>query len=91
MEILRARAVKLEDDVGTRPEMLVREGKASEQILALLGEDHDIQYFVLAAGMGSEGPGPLVSMFVGQLIGSMPIPVVIIPGHLTIEQIDEIA
>ena len=91
MEVLRGCAVMLEDEVGPGPELIVREGKRAEQIQQLLEEDHAIRYFVLAAGTESEGPGPLVKLFATQLIGSMPVPVVIIPGHLTIDQLEEIA
>ena len=91
LEVLRAVAVQIEDDIGPRPELLVREGEASEQILKILEEDPTIQYFVLAAGSENEGPGPLVNTFSGRLITAMPIPVVIVPGHLTLDQIDQIA
>jgi len=91
LEVLRSVAVQIEDDIGPRPELIVREGEVSEQILKVLEEDPAIQYFVLAAGAENESPGPLVNAFSGRLIGSMPIPVVIVPGHLTLDQIDQIA
>jgi nucleotide-binding universal stress UspA family protein len=91
LEILRSVAVQIEDDIGPRPELVVREGKAAEQILQMLEEDPSIQYFVLAAGSENEGPGPLVNTFSGSLITAMPIPVVIVPGHLSLDQIAQIA
>ena len=91
LEALRAVAVQIEDDIGPRPELVVREGEISEQILKLLEEDPSIQYFVLAAGSENDSPGPLVNIFSGRLIGAMPIPVVIVPGHLTLDQISQIA
>ena len=91
MEILRGVAIQIEDEIGPRAELVVREGETSEQILKILEEDPTIQYFVLAAGSENEGPGPLVNTFSGRLIGAMPIPVVIVPGHLTLDQIDQIA
>lgn len=91
LEVLRDVAVQIEDEIGPRPELVVREGDVSEQILALLEDDPAIQYFVLAAGADKDNPGPLVSAFSGQLINAMPIPVVIVPGHLTVDQIAQIA
>jgi hypothetical protein len=54
----------------------------------LLKEDKDISILVLASGAGKEGPGPLVSMF-GSAVQS--IPVTIVPGNFTPEQIDALA
>src|SRR5215469_1881735 len=45
-------------------------------------EDADISVLVLAAGVGTEGPGPLVSHLLATA-GAFPIPVAIVPGHLT--------
>ncbi len=43
---------------------------------------------VLAAGTGAEGPGPLVSTLAGRGAGSFPIPITIVPGHLSDAEID---
>ena len=42
---------------------------------------------MLAAGTGKEGPGPLVS-HIGKNAGAFPIPVAIVPGHLSDEDMD---
>jgi nucleotide-binding universal stress UspA family protein len=72
---------------GITPECVIREGEVAEQILKLIEEDEDISVLVLAAGTGSEGPGPLVS-HLGTTAGAFPIPVAIVPGHLTDEELD---
>jgi nucleotide-binding universal stress UspA family protein len=64
------------------PERAIREGVTSEEILKLIDEDQDIGILVLAAGTSNEGPGPLVS-HIGKSAGTFPIPVAVIPGHLT--------
>ena len=66
---------------------VIREGATSDVILKLIDEDDDIGILVLAAGTGSEGPGPLVSS-VAKSAGSFPIPIAIVPGHLTDADID---
>src|ERR1700719_1377929 len=45
---------------GITPESVIREGEPHEEILKLIEEDEDIAVLVLAAGIESEGPGPLV-------------------------------
>jgi nucleotide-binding universal stress UspA family protein len=74
---------------GITPEFDIREGKAAEEVLGLIRDDPAIGVLVLGAGE-SDGPGPLVSYMVGKLGGSLPIPVTIVPGRLTLEQIDSI-
>jgi hypothetical protein len=42
---------------------------------------------VLAANPGPEGPGPIITMM-AKTVGSFPIPVTIVPGDLSDEDID---
>ena len=72
---------------GITPECVIREGEAAAEILKLIEEDEDIAVLVLAAGVDTEGPGPLVS-HLGSTAGTFPIPVAIVPGHLTDEELD---
>ena len=66
---------------------MIREGDTPEQIVKLIEEDEDISVLVLAAGLGTEGPGPLVSTL-GKTVGTFPIPIAIVPGHLVDEELD---
>ena len=72
---------------GITPECVIREGETAQEILKLIEEDEDIAVLVIAAGVDTEGPGPLVS-HLGSTAGSFPIPVAIVPGHLTDEELD---
>ncbi|PYE87472.1 universal stress protein [Phyllobacterium leguminum] len=83
-------AAKLREEQGLEPELVLREGQTSEEILKLIEEDQDIAILVLAAGAGSEGPGPLVQSIAGR--GAIfPIPVTVVPHSLTDEDIDAVA
>ncbi len=72
---------------GITPECVIREGEVADEILKLIEEDEDISVLVLAAAAGSEGPGPLVS-HLSTTAGAFPIPVAIVPGHLSDEELD---
>jgi nucleotide-binding universal stress UspA family protein len=72
---------------GITPERVIRDGDKAQEILTLIDEDEDIAILVLAAGTGTEGPGPLVSN-IGKTAGTFPIPVAIVPGHLSDEDLD---
>jgi nucleotide-binding universal stress UspA family protein len=72
------------------PERVIREGEAAEQILDVIDQDVDITMLVLAANSGPEGPGPIITMMAG-VVGSFPIPVTIVPGDLSDEDIDALS
>jgi nucleotide-binding universal stress UspA family protein len=72
---------------GNQPERVIREGDQTEELLKLIDEDEDIAILILAAGTSKEGPGPLVSSF-AKGAGTFPIPVAIVPGHLSDEDLD---
>jgi len=83
-------ATRVSELTGITPECVVREGDKAEEILKLIHEDEDIFILALAAGTGSEGPGPLVAT-IGRTAGDYPIPVAIVPGHLSDEEIDALS
>lgn len=76
---------------GLYPEVIIREGKPRDVLMALLKDDPDISIVVLGAGIGREGPGPLVSLVAQQAQPAYPIPVTIVPGGLSDEEIDILA
>jgi len=80
-------AVRIKKIAKLKPDRVIREGDTTEQISKLIDEDADISILVLAAGIGNEGPGPLIT-HLAKTAGQFPIPVAIIPGHLSDEDID---
>ena len=84
-------AKTVNDILGAMPELVIREGRPGDEIRGLLKEDRAISILVLAAGTSSEGPGPLVAAIAGPTANAYPIPVTVVPGSLTDEQIDAIA
>jgi len=75
---------------GVMPQRVIREGEKAEELLKLIEDDEDIALLVLAAALGPEGPGPLVSS-VSKNAGEFPIPIAVVPGHLTDEELDAIS
>ncbi len=75
---------------GITPERVIREGAWTEQILKLIDEDEDIAILILAAGTTKEGPGPLVTSM-ARTAGEFPIPVAIVPGQLSDEELDALS
>lgn len=69
------------------PERVMREGAPSEQLLDVIDKDVDISMLVLAASIGPEGPGPIITAL-AKTVGTFPIPVTIVPGNLSDSEID---
>ncbi|HEX5845334.1 MAG: universal stress protein [Rhodoplanes sp.] len=101
-DIMKAEAQEAADEVLTRfaervaavtglvAERVVREGEPAEEIVKLIEEDEDIVVLILAAGVELEGPGPLVTSL-SKTVGSFPVPIGIVPGHLSDEELDALS
>ena len=83
-------AERLYNYCGVTPEVVIAEGEPKDELTKYLASNKDI--FGLVLGAGDEGdPGPLVDYFAHQHAGSLTCPVMIIPGNMTYEQVDEMA
>jgi nucleotide-binding universal stress UspA family protein len=77
---------------GIDVEDVIREGRTAEEIVKLIGEDEDIAILVLGASLDAKGPGPLVSsLAAGKAAGGFPVPVTVVPGKLSLEDIKALA
>lgn len=78
---------------GAAPVFLIEFGDAQGAIKKVVAADPDIKILVLAAGNGARGPGPLVSAIVkhGAQLGGRKLPVTIVPGELTEDEIEDLA
>ena len=85
--VLDRHAARISSITGVMPERVIREGDKADEMLKLIDEDEDIAVLMLAAGTGKEGPGPLVSSL-AKTAGEFPIPVALVPGHLSDEDLD---
>ncbi len=92
---LRAEAMVAEaagtitEEAGIKPSITVKQGAAVKAVAELLKERDDISALVLGAA-AEGGPGPLVSHFAGSISGSLPCPLVIVPGKLNDEALDRL-
>jgi nucleotide-binding universal stress UspA family protein len=76
----------------TEHEEVILEGSKSEQIVKLIEDDEDIAILVLGASADPKGPGPLVSALgSGQMAGSFLIPITVVPGTLSLEDLKAFA
>ena len=93
---LRAEAMVLQaagaivEEAGIEPSILVREGEAVKAITEILGERENLAALILGAA-AEGGPGPLVAHFSGAVAGTLPCPLIIVPGGLSDEALDRLS
>ena len=78
---------RMEKREGITPTLVIREGDLIEALIAHLRSDPEIAVLVLGAGVDKAGPGPLVSALTGRRLSDMRVPVTIVPGAMTKEEI----
>ncbi len=78
----------VQEMTGTTPVLYVREGSLRDELLKLLDEEPSISILVLGARTGPAGPGPLVSALAGKMSGRLRVPLMIVPGSLSAEDIE---
>lgn len=73
------------------PVLYVRDGDRRDELLKLIDEEPTISILVLGAATGPRGPGPLVSALTSKFVGKLRVPVTIVPGNLSLEDVDNVA
>ncbi|MDX2274196.1 MAG: hypothetical protein NW206_02000 [Hyphomonadaceae bacterium] len=85
-------AAEIWAECGLTPEPVLREGELKPQVRKLIEEDPSIKLVVIASAPGPGGPGPLVAQLGRQgLGGSRPVPVLVVPGALSRDEIRALA
>lgn len=77
---------RMEKREGITPTLVIREGDKVDAVLDYLKSDPEIGVLVVGAGT-DKGPGPLVSVLTGRRLGELGVPITIVPGAMTKEQI----
>ena len=86
--VLQELASDVSDLTGTIPVLYLREGKPVDELEKLIQEEPNIRILVLGAGTSKKGPGPLVASLAGKFSGQFPVPITVVPGNLSLEQVD---
>jgi nucleotide-binding universal stress UspA family protein len=78
------------DAAGITPEIVIRHGDPVAAVRGHIGTRDDVAALVLGAAPSGK-PGPMVAHFTGHDCGKLPIPVMIIPGGLSDEQLEALS
>jgi len=85
-----AAAEAVAQEANVSPQILVRSGKPAEVVREVIGASDEIAALVLATAP-SGAPGPLVAYFTGHDAGTLPCPVMLVPGGIDIDRLDALS
>ncbi len=86
-QLLHDLAAEVNAWAGVMPVLSVREGELGEEILAAVEEDPTISFLVVGAAPPEVKHSKLISWLAGQLAGRLRVPLVVVPGNLTDDQL----
>lgn len=89
-ELLQRQSAEVQRITGKVPILYIREGNRSEELFKLMDEEPNISILVLATGNEASGPGPIISYIMNKGVRRLHVPITIVPGSLTDEEIDAI-
>ena len=78
------------DESGIEATVAIQQGEPARSLRDYLGNRDDVSALVLGAAP-SGNPGPLVMSFCGSDAGKLPCPVMVIPGSLSDERLDQLS
>jgi nucleotide-binding universal stress UspA family protein len=78
------------DEAGIKPSIVLRQGERAKAVREYLVDRDDIAALVLGAAPSGD-PGPLIAHFAGKDAGMLPCPVMIIPGSLSDERLEQLS
>ncbi|MFQ5786088.1 MAG: universal stress protein [Alphaproteobacteria bacterium] len=86
--LLQELSAEVNELAGIMPELVLRDGRVGEEILAQVAEDPTVDLLVVGAAAPDDKDFSLITFLAGKLVGHLPIPLVIVPGNLTDTEID---
>jgi len=74
---------------GQMPAHLVREGSLKETVREVLKDEADLSLLVIAASHRESGPAPLIAYLASRMGSRVMVPMVLVPGTMSAEEIDK--
>ena len=85
--LLKELADEASAEHGITPSMILREGITGDEIVAAAMEDHDVIMLVMGISLQSSSRGKLMAWMASQLGHKLLIPILMVPGNLTDQQL----
>ena len=87
-DLVRDLADEVVEYSGITPEIIIREGRVGDEILAQVAEDESIDLLVIGAAAPDDKSFSLITYLAGKLVGKLMIPLVVVPGNLSRDELE---
>lgn len=88
--VVSAAVGELLDEAGIEPAIILRHGDPVEVVRRYIGERQEVHALVLGASASGQ-PGALIGYLTGSDAGKLPCPLMIIPGSLSDERLEQLS
>ena len=88
--VVSASVGEILDESGIEAKIIVQQGEPVKAVREYIGERQEVAALVLGAAPSGD-PGPLVANFCGNDAGRLPCPVMLIPGSLSDERLEQLS
>jgi nucleotide-binding universal stress UspA family protein len=88
--VVSASVGEILDESGVEAKIIVQQGEPVKAVRDYVGEREEVAALVLGAAAAGN-PGPLVANFCGSDAGKLPCPVMLIPGSLSDERLEQLS
>jgi nucleotide-binding universal stress UspA family protein len=88
--VVSASVGEILDEAGIEAKIIVREGEPVKAVRDYVGTRDEFAALVLGAAPSGD-PGPLVANFCGNDAGKLPCPVMLIPGSISDERLEQLS
>ena len=78
------------EETGITATLHVKEGKVIDELLKLIEEEKNITELILAASKDEKSPGPIITSITTKNYFRLNIPLIIVPGNLSVDQIKQL-
>ena len=86
-ELMQVLSAEVLEWSGKMPSFYLRDGDRREELVKLLDEEPSISILVLGASIGRGGPGPIIDHILSRGASQLHIPITLVPGSLSDEDI----
>ena len=88
--LLNNNAEYVNELTGTMPTVYLREGDPKVELIELINEEDEISMLILGANTNGENTGPLINYLTNKGAAVCRVPITIVPGNLSDENIDHL-
>lgn len=90
-QLLRTNSEWVHELTGEYPIVHLREGDPKSEVIDLIDNEPEISILVLGANVYDENTGPLINFLTTRGASQCRVPITIVPGHLSDEDIDNVS